>query len=565
METNGNEPKTVLDNVAVSDASRVEKPKTEKAPKKEGRNRGGSKGKRIGIIAGAAVVAAGAITAVCLLLGGVFGGKEQNIFETDAFFLSTRENSDTRYALFKRDGQKLTDFEFKTIGGFVNGYSYVRNVKDKYGIIDHDGHMTVEYDAYDHIEPFVGFYEARKGGESKIILGNGDELASGYRGLVHSSNAPYIAIKFDDDRYELYNALGDKLSEFKSSEEPTFSDDSADTASVLSYKGGLIILSNKNYKIATTVETDTAFAIEEASEDGKTIALVEKNKSYDKDAKRALFANDKFSDFDKQCKSIDVHDSFKNKERAYVTCEKDDDNNMLVRNGEITDLKVTSYGDGYVVYDENHYAYYSTNDKKLDIYVDGGKRVTIDSPYRATTSTKGYVINNYKDKNVTLYNLDGDKIYSLDDVTSGELDGVDKNENIIVRNPKEDSDKKYYVVNKNGDLLSDKYSTVTAHGEYYAAYNRKDNKADLLGKDGKVIASGDYDEYSFYDDEKVILGKKGSGADRKNDLIDAKDGSVKLSIEGTVNYYKVGYFRAVKDKKVTYYTADGKEIHSYEE
>ncbi len=538
-----------------------EAPKEKTTEKRERtRARGGKK--HIIIIA---AIAAAAIAAVALLifLIGKAANSEIAIFETDAVFISTKDNGETKYALFKKNGDKVTDFIYTQAGAFVNGYAYVKNADGKKGIIDHNGNMAVDFGEYEDITPRVGIYEVSKDNKNSLILGNGDELISEYRSYDYSSSAPYVVVKTEDDQYSLFNALGDKLEDFESSESPYFTDDGQDTASALSYKGGLIILSNKNFKPIKTIETGVSYDIDEANKDATIITFVEHDKSYSDDAKRALFSKE-FVDLGSQCADLDLHDNFTDKARIYLTCEKDN-KNYLIRKNAVTDIEVNSYGTGYVVYDEDHYARYNSEDKKVDIFVNGESKKTLDSDYRVSFSTKGYTINNYRAKSVTLYDIEGNEVYALKDTSSSsELTGIDSNDNIVVRDGKQDSDKRYVLIDKDGKELSGRYNSIVAHDEYYSAYT-KDGKTDLLNKNGEVVVSGDYDELDYYDEGKVILGKKGDYANRQYDLIDGKDKKVKATFDGTASYYKLGYIRVAKDKKVSFYTLDGKEMHSYEE
>ena len=145
------------------------------------------------------------------------------------------------------------------------------------------------------------------------------------------------------------------------------------------------------------------------------------------------------------------------------------------------------------------------------------------------------------------------------------MTGIDKNGNIVVRNGKEDTDKRYYVATRDGKELSGRYSSIVAHGEYYSAYKRSDDTGtgELLDKNGKVIVSGEYNEFAYYDDDSIILGKKGSYSDRSYDLINVKDKKVIVNIKGTVSYVKAGYIRAVDGEKTSYYTRDGKLIYEF--
>ena len=514
-----------------------------------------------------AITAAATVVAVVVLGFILFGGlnkERENIYKTDAFFIPSAENGDMKYALYKNNGDKLTDFVFKQHGEFIDGYAYVENSDGKPGIIDHEGKMSVDYDVYASIKPRVGIYEANKDGQNVLIRGNGDEIARDYASYDYSAVAPYVVVKKDSNHYELYNAFGEKLANFDSENAPKITDDDAKTASAVNYDGGLIILNNKSYKAEKIVETSTRYDIKDTAKDGKVITFVEKDKHYDKDAKRAIFNKD-FIELENKCDDTFVNDNFKNKERFYLSCQKDN-KEYLIRNNEVTDVVITTYGDGNIIYDENHYVKYESESKKATFYVNGENKKTVDANYRPVASTNGYTVNDYSKKSVILYDTEGNEVHKLEDAaSSSELTGVDENNNIIIRDGKQDSDKKYVLINKEGKEISERYSAITAHGKYYSAFKQSIEKTagDLLDKDGQVIISGDYSEFVFYDDEEIILGKKGVYGDRKFDLIDVKEKSVKATFEDNAAIVGSSYFRSESDKEIIFYTLDGKQIHSF--
>lgn len=526
------------------------------------RKRGRSSKKLIAILIAGGVALVAAIVLIIMLINNA-ANKTISIFQTDAFFVETKEDGSTKYALFKNDGSKLTDFNFRQVGTFVNGYAFVENLDGKGGIIDHTGKMTVDFGEYDNIVEHMGIYSAGKDQTEKLILGNGDELATDYDSSIFASDSPYAVVK--TDKYVLYNALGQKLADFQSDEDPVFSDDDPETVSALSYKGALIILNNKKYDVrATIADLGTVYDIDEATEDGKYVTFSQHDNHYGDGAKRAIYSGDTFVELGDTCKDLNIRDNFSDKKRVYATCSKDD-KEFLIRKNEVADIVVNTYGEGYSVYDENHYAHYIPDEKKIEFYVDGNKKNTIDADYRMTVSIKGYQVNSYKHKTVTLYDFDGNEAFKLTDTSAAsELTGIDYNGNIIVRDSKKDNTERYVIVNKNGEELSGHYYSIGSHGEYYTAANRNNNTMDLLDKNGKVIVSGEYSEYTFYQDDKYILGRKGDTNNRQYDLIDVDGKSVKATLEGTITFYKYCYFRTNLDNKVRYYTLDGKLVHEYE-
>lgn len=519
------------------------------------------KSKLIAIIAGA-VVAVGAAAALIFFLINNAANDEIKIYDTDAFFLASKEDGDTKYALFRNNGERLTDFIYSHAESFVNGYALVRHTDGRAGIIDHNGKMTVDFGVYDNIAARVGIYEAIKGSDSVLIRGNGEVLASGYEDYVFSKEAPYVAVRYGEDQYTLYNALGEKLSEFRSKDAPVFSDRGKKSASALSSKDQIIILSNRNFKVAETAEASAVYSIEDATENGKIITFREYNKYYSNDAKRAIY-NKSFKEFGDECNSLALNDNIYDEDNVYITCKKDG-KDYLIRNNEISEFNLPTYSSGLIVYDENHFANYDSDAKKVDIYVDGKKKLTVDADRYISPSGRSYAVVNRAEKKITLYDLDANVVYTLENAASSSELSLDKNGNIIFRDGKQEGGKKYSLINRSGDKIAGNYESITVHGDYYYVnYKESDVRySALLDKEGKVIISGEYDSIQFGNDDTVIIGSKGYYPDRKVDLFDVQNKTIKASFEcSSFTIREEGYLRVQKsDNTIVYYTLDGKEI-----
>ena len=104
---------------------------------------------------------------------------------------------------------------------------------------------------------------------------------------------------------------------------------------------------------------------------------------------------------------------------------------------------------------------------------------------------------------------------------------------------------------------------VCFHDLDYVYYRESDVKhGALLDKEGKVIISGEYDSIQFGNDDTVIIGSKGYYPDRKVDLFDVQNKTIKASFEcSSFTIREEGYLRVQKsDNTIVYYTLDGKEI-----
>lgn len=508
------------------------------------------------IIAAAAVVLVGIVVLViCLINAGK--DTEKTVYDTDAFFIRETSSSSSLYALFKKDGSRKTDFVFSSVGNFVNDHALVRNAENKYGVVDHDGNMSIDFGTFDDIDTRGGLYEVRVDDKRALVNANGDEVFSGYEEYVDSYDMPYVAIKSGEKEYKLFNAFGNEILSFESEASPKFTSYDKKLAGSMRYDGHTVLLNNKTLKVAKNIESETSYTLNSASRDLKSFIFSESGKY--SDGAWAVYNNDKFTELGDKCKSVSLVDESRNdSDRKYLTC-RTDKNLFLIRNGEVSDIDVSYGSNNYVAFDENHYASFDSKDSKITVYVDGKEKTKIDGNYAPTVSNNSYFVRDTKNKRIAIYDLEGNQVYELKDVTYGELSGVDKNGNIIVNDPSQsNSNERYYIVNKNGDQISSKYSSVARHGAYYSAFDYTNKKGELLDKDGKAIASGEYKSFDYYKDEKMILGRK---ENNQFDLIDAEGRRVLGSYEGRASVNTNGYFMISGDDKNVYYTFDGKEIY----
>ena len=508
------------------------------------------------IIAAAAVVLVGIVVLViCLINAGK--DTEKTVYDTDAFFIRETSSSSSLYALFKKDGSRKTDFVFSSVGNFVNDHALVRNAENKYGVVDHDGNMSIDFGTFDYIDTRGGLYEVRIDGKRTLINSDGGEVIGDYEEYVDSYDMPYVAIKTGDKEYKLFNAFGDEILSFESEAAPKFTSYDKKLAGSMRYDGHTVLLNNKTLKVAKNIESETSYTLNSASRDLKSFIFSESGKY--SDGAWATYHNDKFVEYGDKCKSVSLVDESRNdSDRKYLTC-RTDKNLFLIRNGEVSDIDVSYGSNNYVAFDENHYASFDSKDSKITVYVDGKEKTKIDGNYAPTVSNNSYFVRDTKNKRIAIYDLDGNQVYELKDVTYGELSGVDKNGNIIVNDPSQsNSNERYYIVNKNGDQISSKYSSVARHGAYYSAFDYTNKKGELLDKDGKAIVSGEYKSFDYYKDEQMILGRKENS---QFDLIDAEGRRVLGSYEGRASVNTNGYFMISGDDKNVYYTFDGKEIY----
>jgi hypothetical protein len=354
------------------------------------------------IIAAAAVVLVGIVVLViCLINAGK--DTEKTVYDTDAFFIRETSSSSSLYALFKKDGSRKTDFVFSSVGNFVNDHALVRNAENKYGVVDHDGNMSIDFGTFDDIDTRGGLYEVRVDDKRALVNANGNEVFSGYEEYVDSYDMPYVAIKSGEKEYKLFNAFGDEILSFESEAAPKFTSYDKKLAGSMRYDGHTVLLNNKTLKVAKNIESETSYTLNSASRDLKSFIFSESGKY--SDGAWATYHNDKFVEYGDKCKSVSLVDESRNdSDRKYLTC-RTDKNLFLIRNGEVSDIDVSYGSNNYVAFDENHYASFDSKDSKITVYVDCKEKTKIDGNYAPTVSNNSYFVRDTKNKRIAIYDL----------------------------------------------------------------------------------------------------------------------------------------------------------------
>lgn len=117
------------------------------------------------------------VIALAVLVGGFFGIKAlfgggsnsldaASLSKTTAFKLE----KDGKYALFNKDGNRLTDFVYKTIGEFFNGSAVVTGENREQGVISQSGKMIIPTGKYILIQRYGGLYRLYQNGTADSVL-----------------------------------------------------------------------------------------------------------------------------------------------------------------------------------------------------------------------------------------------------------------------------------------------------------------------------------------------------------------------------------------------------------
>ena len=536
--------------------------------------------KLIMIIVGA-ILGVGLIVGAILLIINIFNG-DHGDYDDTAYFIESSDGSGM-YALFNRDGEKLSDFTYKYVGDFVNGRASVYDSeKEEYGVITVKGTASVKFGKYDDIEELGGFYVAREGDTSYLITGKDKRIAEidGHFDtdtVVYSKGTPFIAYEYEDDHYYLYDYDGKQVSEFESSSVPklfTYRDvKNEPVISFVSYKDALVAVDAKSKEVKAEASTKGSYDyVSYASMDLNHFIVGD----YYKDEYFAYYANGKIFELGDECGYVRLgSNSGGDYNLNYAYCRpKDEYGYYLIDEdtGKVTKKEISGYGAEAVYLTSNSYITRPNNDRKSTIYKDG-KKVTTISAYSISIYNGHYIVrdgyySSKEDAHITIYDADGNKVYQVKyDSYDTELEGPDRNGNIEYADSSRDyRDGRYKLINKEGKDITSFYYTIYAYRGFYTARQAGDNYSNycVLDKNGKEFISAKDKKTRV--DIRYVGGKSYAVVGDKEKMAIYNEESTMLIEFSRDDDYEItdNYIRVFNDKQSTYYTTGGSEVYKQE-
>ena len=527
---------------------------SEIAPKK-------GKGLIIGIIVGALVVV-GIIVAAIILISGATANVE--ILEEKAFFLpdGDPENTSSKYALFSEKGDRLTEFEYATASVMVGGYSAVSTSDHEEGIINAKGKTTVDFGKYDAIISYGGLYAGANDGSRVLMTATGKKISDLEEAdkVVAVSASYFSIVRHSEGKNEIYDIKGNKIMDFDTTEdiETSFL---ADTV-MISYKGGLIVLNNKELKLVGKYDSDKKYHASTISDSGNSVILVVGGEDNNLSG-YALFRDGKITDYGEKCRRIYFGELYKDGksvagDQAYCT-DPEYNTRLILSNGEVdTRDPIANHA-----FSDTEYINVDKANSKVSFYKDGKAVKTISGKYLSATTHGDYVsIRDYSSNTAkaTLYDKNGNEIFSKDNVSS--IDGLDMNENAVLYEYSNGNSVEY-LVNKSGEKISKDYYYISAmRNGYYRAVVGTSNKgkAALLDKNGKELVPADkYTRYEFSEENGVLFGV---ASEESYDLLDSEY-KVAAELSGDYILNIDPYIVVKRGDSRQYYSLSGKKIHEY--
>ena len=515
----GDDPTKTLDQPATPEAAPapvVDKPK--------------NKGKLIGIIVAAVVVLALIILAI-VLLPKAFTNVDTAKYDDNAFFAEESNGSDS-FAIFTRDGQRVTDFIYSNVSGFTNGHAAACSREDssKCGVVTSAGTVSLEFGAYDSVSSVGGLYIVTRGSKRLLVNYAGQqitELASDDDAnadlFVRDTELPLVVYNYGDNKYKLYNSEGEELLDFESTSRPALFHSDQMAVGFMSTDSKLYAIDSNEQKIIAETNSDYIYnSVKDVSSDGKMLIIQSENQK-NKNRHYALYSGEKITPVNSdECEDLIFAEDDNGSKMNYANCKIHYSKYMIDEKGNVS--HESSYGtkrinsDTYVV--NEYYSGELGEEKAYYGYVakffKNGKQVkqiaAKDLSIESVSANGYYVFYNSKyssddyQRLYYVYNTEGEEVFKYEFETksySNGIYGLDSNGNYIISAQGEDEKGNkhtyYSVIKPDGTFVIEKKdSTIREfHGLYLVGSYTIEA---ILDKNGKQIST---ENQKYYDIEMV--------------------------------------------------------------
>ena len=485
------------------------------------------------VVAGIALIIGVIVAALCLNQTDP-ADPRASLTYSKSFFIY----DDDKYTLWDADGKRVNEEEYSNQSNFVGGYAMVKK-DNQYGIIRENGSLSIDFGKYGNITAKSGLFLAQDGNtkEYSLLTGAGNELAKGSELKVFTPNSfSGFAAVIVDNKIKVFNYEGKLVKEFDVDDKATDPVLSGQKDYGLFHYGDQnLLIDARDGRVLAEFE-GPRYVFDSVSDSRKVIIL----ENYDNDGDYKLFKNDRLYDL--------------NEAKNYSTTALDDvigyDNysELALLNDEYKiEKKVSTYLE---LKDSKNYAV-ENDEGNVEIYQNGEK--TKDFGEDSSISSSGVLYDDLYaievDGKNMFYRLDGsvainheyEDIYSL----------FDKFHHAIVA----DEEKAYYLINTNGDQISETYKRISSRDGGYELRD-SDDKYAIANTNGEKITDNKYDSVYYRSNAEPHNIWTGRNDYDDYDVIDINSGKVIIEHVNIDSFY-THYFTVKKDGKVEYYTYDG--------
>ncbi len=449
--------------------------------------------KRYGIIGGISlVVIVAAVIIANILADAPAIAHKATPFETDAIIMRERPTSGY-YALATKDGKLATRFNLEQVWPFYDGYALVKNSAGQFGIANDSGGMSVRFGRYSKIAARGPVYLAQKSERDiRILIGTGKTIAKtdniDTNEIIARDGIPFFIYRTGSNKYDLYDARGDRLKSFESSTEPQIAEQSTKTRALVLYAENAILLNGENYEIIAETDYKPEYSVSEMSYDASIVRLENENRN-------ALIVNGTFRDDYDSCKNVELQNDAK-AQLALALCERDDGRMLISSTGDIADTRVSS---GVAYFTPDTYATFA--DGQANFYLKGELKRSFESASYLYRSNAGYSMRFLDKDGITRYSIvskTGDIIYSsLNAFTVKRMTSTNR---AIIKLPGRTG---YRLVSSAGETDESYYDVSMASEKLFVAQNF-DKSFDVLDENGKKITERSYSDYAIGEDGSLM-------------------------------------------------------------
>ena len=488
------------------------------------------------------------ILIICLSKGN--SDTDRKVSYSDAYFLKEESN----YALFNKDGKKLTGFDFTYVGVVKNGSALVKK-GDEAGIISSNGKMIVKFGKYKNISTVGGLYKAVDSDNNTYLLDSKGKVIADLKDVTmtnHIGDETFTILYEKNNKvYKIYNSKGNMLTSFKGTDSETEKPRTNQDNGFISiyYNNMNYILDGRLGEKVLEFKDSKHYCINNSTDDGSIITMNSCSTESQEKTTYKFIKDGKLYDLNDKCDKVQYIS-------GNLVCTKDNKQYLLD-----SKVNVGIAIDSVSYIDNNHYAKLKDGSfNGVDVYSDGKlKNIECRTIKDYGYSKSGYYVlgTYYSTKcNTTsgsyeFYNEKGEKVF---DKTFSRVNAFDENSLARVSEDKTN----YYLIDTKGKKVSNDYENIYLDANYYIV--TKDSLKGIVDAKGKEIVKPIYNNVDVFEVQGVKYAKL-TTSDSKYIIYNVEKGKELLTLDTNPVTYE-NYIYITKDGKKVYYTYTGKDFYT---